>query len=556
MAARQSPSNVAIVLWSQALELLPTLGLPSNTQALQALPLLVRADLALHPKPSPEVAKCLKDAGEFVVKNANGLHWVVEALVEADEIATALRIGLGTDDPEDQVETVCTVARKQRKKGEMESVVKTIRLLKDAERCDEAADSVISEVVPLATPQDIARERQLAALLPLRHQSRLLFEITDAQVNSDDLNGARRTAEAISDPTRRGWAQDSITQALARRGDISGVEKNIKNIVNKDIGIAYLTDAHIKAGKLYEARRLALGITNPQIKENAVSSVLDGLARAGDLTSARQLLEFLPETQPRSENHQKSQGLSHIALAQARAHALTEARKTADSIPYVSVRSKILFQIAALQRDAGDRAGAQQTAEAISHPSWRASALVDLAKAHTALHYDPKPLLALAHAAVVTISAENEAASRVKQNIRYPSAPISTDSTDQGLADLAVAEATLGELDRAKQTSEEIKDYRIQFIALQKIAQVQEDTQDRAGSHLTLASAMGLLKRFPTSGYQVRLLLLPVVERQAQRGDFDGLRITLSGVPTLVDRLALLCYGVLAARNVAKKEKQ
>ncbi|MBB6051465.1 hypothetical protein [Armatimonas rosea] len=528
MAARQSPSNVATVLWRQVLELLPTLGLPSNAPALRELPLLVRANLALQPKPSPEVAKYLKEAGEFVGKSSNGLIWVVEALVEADELTTALRLGLGADAPVDQVETVGIVARKQREKGDLEGVVKTIRLLKDTEQRDDAAIIALSQVVPLTTPQAIAQQRQLAALLPPYYQSRLLFEIAEAQAESNDLHGARRTTESIADPSIRDWAQSCITLALVRRGDLVGLEKQIQTIADKDSRTVHLVHAHINARNPYEARRLALGMTKSTLREDMIASVLAALAAVGDLTSARQLLEYLPETPANPWSNKKSQGLSQIALAQAKADALTEARKTANAIASVEVRSRTLSQIAALQCEAGDRAGAQQTAEAIPHPSWRASALVDVAKARAALHEDPRPLLALAHQAA---------------------------SGDTSLAGLAVVEATLGELARAKQTCDEIKSPQERSTTLLQIAKVQEAAQDREGAHATLTRAMEQVRSFSPNSYQARQVLLSVVEHLARCGDIDGLQIVLAGVPTPVDRLTLRCHGILAAKTPTETER-
>jgi hypothetical protein len=249
-------------------------------------------------------------------------------------------------------------------------------------------------------------------------QDRCLQVIVFAQAGDGDIAGAARTAKGIQQDDIKADALDAIVHAQAKAGDLTAARSTLKEVrklvekfqqgeIERQAKIGGGRQKRVPNPRLYQLQagialtQLQLGdksgalVTAANIesdleKANALMRMGFNRMNSGKPTEAREMLLAASQAAQRvipsmgkgrwPTQSAKATTLSFIAREQAKAGDVTEAFRTANTIPTDQAMDDALAGIAPPQAEADDRKGALETVARIRDETARAAALDDLAQ--------------------------------------------------------------------------------------------------------------------------------------------------------------------------------
>jgi RNA polymerase sigma factor (sigma-70 family) len=281
----------------------------------------------------------------------------------------------------------------------------------------------------LAKTGDLDQALKIARALDKgEERDRCLHVIVSAQAGDGDIAGAARTAKSIEQSDIRADALDAIVHAQTKAGDLKAardtlsearklVEKYRRDVVDSEarlgglrrpqvpgVGSVQIDFSALRLGQLQYQMALAqfqLGdksgalvtvanIESDLEKANALVRMGVNRRKAGKPTEARELLLAAAQAAQRvgpamgrvawPSKSEKAAVLTFIAREQARAGDITEAMRTANTIPTDQAMDEALAGIAPAQAEAGDLKGALETVARIRDETSKGVALEDLAQ--------------------------------------------------------------------------------------------------------------------------------------------------------------------------------
>lgn len=350
-----------------------------------------------------------------------------------------------------------------------------------------------------------------------------LSYVGEVQAKAGDFAGAYATAESIKGAGLRTegltvTAAATAASPRAKTGDVDGArvmfdEARKSAQDNEDArwrewDLEFLASAQLKIGDV-AAARATLGDALKAAQETkdieTLSSVVQALAKAGDLASALRTAQGMHSSRDRDD------ALKAVALAQAKAGDFAGTLKTQRGIKGFDARNEIQVAVASAQAKAGDVASALETALGIEDDASRAEALASVARAQAKAGDDA--------AARATLARALKTAQGLGGGYWQAQALASVVSAQVELGDIAGARATLAS---ALKSALDVKDAGSRGEALQDVALAQARAGDNAAARATLADAYEAM-RAVNNDYGTRdQLLASLASAQAKIGDISG----------------------------------
>jgi RNA polymerase sigma factor (sigma-70 family) len=245
-----------------------------------------------------------------------------------------------------------------------------------------------------------------------KEQDRCLQVIASVQAGDGDIAGAARTAKGIQADDLKADALNAIVHAQAKAGDLTAARSTlneVRKLVEKyqQARIGGSKQQRVPNPRLYQLQ-VRIAVTQLQLgdksgalvtvanidsdleKAHALNQMAANLRKAGKPTEAREMLlaasqaaqRVIPSTGTGRmlTPSAKADTLGFIAREQAKAGDVTEALRTANSIPTDQAMDDALAGIAPAQAEAGDLKGALETVARIRDETSKAAALDDLAQ--------------------------------------------------------------------------------------------------------------------------------------------------------------------------------
>jgi RNA polymerase sigma factor (sigma-70 family) len=304
------------------------------------------------------------------------------------------------------------------KKEARKAVTKALAMVKfEGERA--AVNGLSGACFALAKAGDLDQALKTAAKLGKGEvQDRCLQAIVYAQAGDGDIVGAARTAKSIQRDDIKADALDAIVHAQAKAGDLTAarstlnevrklVEKFQQGEFERHPGFGRRRQQRIPDPRL-ERWQAGIALTQLQLGDKSgalvtVANIESDLAKADTLmrmglnrmkagkpTEAREMLLAASQTAQRvipskgrgrwPTQPGKATTLCFVAQAQAKAGDVTEAFRTANTIPTDQAMDNALAGIAPAQAEAGDLKGALETLARIRNETSKAAALEDIAQ--------------------------------------------------------------------------------------------------------------------------------------------------------------------------------
>ena len=342
-----------------------------------------------------------------------------------------------------------------------------------------------------------------------------LCAIATAQVEADDKAGAKMTltyamhvAERIDNARERDREFSDIAAVQIEAGDIVGATqtaRRIDNLIERVSILNKIATAQAEAGNTLGAR-LTLE-TAVQILERFKKSIARTDSKAN--TPSKSWAEVGANMLQKMDIVLLPYQMRSIAKTQVMAGYTADARQIIGKIDDPEERARGFLDIAAVQIESGDKAGAKSTltdarqaAERINNTSQHFSVLSEIATAQAQASQEAgtKIILTDALQATMRIDAAGTRAWR--------------------LLDIAVTQAEMGDIVGAIQTAERIDAAHQRFSALSRITVVQAEAGDIVGATQTAKRINNASKRASA--------LNKIAIAQAQAGDEEGAKIILT----------------------------
>jgi len=307
----------------------------------------------------------------------------------------------------------------ENKEAAHKAVTQALAFVKfEGERAEDQRGKGFSGVCfALAKAGDLDQALKIAAEMG-KEQDHCLEVIVVAQAGDGDIAGAARTAEKIQQDDIRADALSTIVRAQAKAGDLTAARSTLnelRKLVEKfqqgPIGRQSAFDprrqqrvpnfrldqlqARVALTQLLLGDQSGALVTVANIesdlgKAHALMQMGVNRMNAGKPTEAREMLLAASQAAQRAipgarkaggpRQSEKTNQLFFIALEQAKAGDVTEALRTANTIPTDQKMDDALAAIAPAQAGAGDLKGALETAARIRDETSKATALDDLAQ--------------------------------------------------------------------------------------------------------------------------------------------------------------------------------
>jgi RNA polymerase sigma factor (sigma-70 family) len=389
--------------------------------------LLIVARSQMEAKDRSAVFETLKQAEQAVTviegetEKPTWLARLVIAQATADDYEGGLRtLAKGGSFQGDLLSGFGFQLKTENKKAARKAVTQALALVKfDGERAAvQRTNGLSGACFALAKAGALDQALETAAKLGKdEEQDHCLQVIVAAQAGDGDIAGAARTAKRIQQDDIKADALDAIVHAQAKAGDLTAARSTlneVRKLVEKFQQGEIERQAKIggKQQRVPNPRlhQLQAGIALTQLLLGDKSGALvtaaaiesdlekaDALMRmgvnrmtAGKPTEAREMLLAASQAAQRvipskgkgrwPPQSAKATTLSFIAREQAKAGDVTEAFRTANTIPTDQAMDDALAGIAPVQAEAGDRKGALETVARIRDETAKAAALDDLAQ--------------------------------------------------------------------------------------------------------------------------------------------------------------------------------
>ena len=370
-----------------------------------------------------------------------------------------------------------------------------------------------------------------------------LCAIATAQAEADDKAGAKMT----------------LTDAMH-------VAKRIDKARERDGGFSNIAAVQIEARDIVGAMQTAGRINNPIERASTLNKIAAAQTKAGNRLGARltletaiQVLEKFKKSIARTESKATTPSKSwaevganmlqkmdivllpyqmrSIAKTQVMAGYTADARQIIGKIDDPEERASGFLDIATVQIEAGDKAGAKSTltdarqaAERINNTSEHFSVLSEIATAQAQVSHEAGTKIILTDALHATMRIDD------------------VGTRGWRFLDIAVAQAEMGNIVGALQTTERIDAPHQRFSALSKIATLQAEAGDIVGATQIAKRINNVIKRISALG--------KIAIAQAQAGDEAGAQIILTDALHTAMRIDDAKWRISALREIGAAQAQ
>ena len=306
----------------------------------------------------------------------------------------------------------------------------------------------------------------------------MLAALVKVQIDVGDFDKAVEIARTIDGENMRQRLLAHIAKAQALAGDITRAVEITRAIEDENMregAFADITKVRAQTGAIVQAFALAQTITDKKQKVKSLLAIGKELAKVGSTTQLQEL------TQTLAVKEQQVRKLAIVATGRVADwstyecvidHALTLVLDELESGYRAKDQVDCLVDIARVQAQAGDRAGAQAN-------------------------------FSLAVTAAEALPEEDHYEGWNRLEV---------------LSDIAKAQAEVGEIARAMALVQTFTPRLLQAKPMTKIAQTQAEAGDRAGALETLSKAQSLVQTIADKEYR-DTLLADIAEEQAKTGD-------------------------------------
>ena len=449
-----------------------------------------------------------------------------------------------------------------------------------------AADAVLASAAEAATFPDRPKLTDVASTEVRTGDARTVspLDANSEAVIFDILGEARADARSIESPSMRSQVLEYIARVRARAGDTSGAilgasealdaAREIKSPSIRASNLGDIAQAQAKFGDtsgaartISEALAVVRGMEALANIIHALCHIIKAQAEAGDHYAAARMISEALNTAPRvvEVEGRRARALVAIAETQAAIGDIQGALATARSIKGPLHRATALEGIAGVQSEAGDEQGASRsTSEALATlPSindsnnWPVSWPSKVALAQARLGAVPSGLTTAGHipsasdrawvlAEIASVQAETgdrqgalHSLTKAQNALESVTSPDEIRDRDWALEAIALAYATLGDVQRANTAALGIGSNSSREKALISIAAVQAQAGDTQGA-LAVARSIDDADRRGAA-------LLGVVWARATAGDSQSALSVARSIGGAMDR-ALALTSIVHAR--------
>ncbi|MBN2455267.1 MAG: hypothetical protein JXB29_01815, partial [Sedimentisphaerales bacterium] len=130
----------------------------------------------------------------------------------------------------------------------------------------------------------------------------IFIGIVDAQLEANDIEGAKKTVKEIKEEHNRSWALFNVVKTQLEKGDIEGAvttSKEIMDTMNKSFACGEIASAFVKKGELTEAKKVLLCLGNSSREAEAYRRTATAFVETGHVEELANWLNEIPSPQAR-----------------------------------------------------------------------------------------------------------------------------------------------------------------------------------------------------------------------------------------------------------------
>ncbi|ONI75085.1 hypothetical protein ALI144C_40715 [Actinosynnema sp. ALI-1.44] len=257
------------------------------------------------------------------------------------------------------------------------------------------AEARVAMIKPLVRRGEVAAARRIAQLMPTTGwQVEAVVELAESLVDNDSaqaqvlIDAAEQLAKGIAEPYLYAGALIRVAGGVVTTGDCDRAERLLQTIVDLNRGIygrVRMVDAAVATGQFDVALRWARQISNADERAQAIASIAQAVAKAGDPDTARELADEA-ETTARHLRDADSPADSAAATvaAMVASRDMDKAKQWLAEISDDHHRDTMLVSAVTAAAESGELDYANKVISSITGSRARAEALVTLAEAHLA----------------------------------------------------------------------------------------------------------------------------------------------------------------------------
>lgn len=223
------------------------------------------------------------------------------------------------------------IAEKQADAGKFDSAVATIKTMSkmiddtpmaaDKSKFGEFDDSYkkgMAETVYLRVAKNLAGKGDMEGynkyiakaiagvkeinVIPLLWKGTVFVKIVEAQLETGDIEGAKKTAKEINDELNFSFALYNIVKAQLEKDDIVGAiatYQEITDTMNKSFACGQIASAFVKKGKIAEAKKILLNLGNSSREAEAYRQTASVFVEMGYTEELANWIDKIPTPQAR-----------------------------------------------------------------------------------------------------------------------------------------------------------------------------------------------------------------------------------------------------------------
>lgn len=324
------------------------------------------------------------------------------------------------------------------------------------------------------------------------------------------IDTARAMAAAVSDPSQQSNVVDSIAAAQVRMNDLPGALKTAELVVDTPqmgyrssvYGFIAQVQAQEKSSIWDIQQTLRLVSDRYNSKQSSYSDVVSQLLNAGRFDDAVQIVGSF------SAGWGTASAYGDIAEKRAAKGDTIGALKTVLLIPNLNQRSSALWQVARAASSAGDIQGALKAAGMSTDPYYQSLAYSTVASEQVLRH---------------DVSGANQSIASAFQPVDQIHDQGASTMRPRALADIAIVQASTGNLREAFKTANKISDPGNKSDAFVKIAPYCKQFGDESALRKSEDSALRAARQIEDTQLQ-GWAFLAVAQEQSRRGDIGAAR--------------------------------
>lgn len=335
-----------------------------------------------HYKTLARVVEAVENSAQFAERRGPSLRDVARKLAEIGDVPSALQVAADLSElPESQAEAYAAIAIVQATRWDIAGALQTASLIGDSRP---AKGDALLNIVQFQIARDrVGALETIGRIQDPRNKDRAKRIVSYFQARTDDVASALKTAESIHDEEIRGSARNDIAHVQVDAGDLAGALRTailIPAVGDANAVLQHISLSQARKGDIGGALKTAALYGHGSDLRSRVAKVQ---AESGDLAGAlRTAASF-----DKDKKDYYTMGLVQASFAQAQLtrgdaggarKALASARQSADLVSDTDRKETVLRQIALIQAESGDVAGALAVAGQIQSAYWKGETQSDI----------------------------------------------------------------------------------------------------------------------------------------------------------------------------------